>query len=103
MAKNIIEGGQDELVTCSHAVFGKLAYRVICPRHGDNDISCTLYVDREGRYLQSAAFRAGEFSGVLLSSYVVPSIINPLTLRAAKTGLTNLEIYYLQKHFLENI
>ena len=27
--------------------------------------------------------------------------INPLTLRPAKTGLTNLEIYYLQKHFLE--
>ena len=29
-------------------------------------------------------------------------ILNPLTLRPAKTGLTNLEIYYLQKHFLEN-
>ena len=28
---------------------------------------------------------------------------NPLTLRPGKTGLTNLEIYYLQKHFLENI
>ena len=29
--------------------------------------------------------------------------INPLTLRAAKTGLTIWEIFYLQKHFLENI
>ena len=29
--------------------------------------------------------------------------INPLTLTAAKTGLTNLEIYYFQTHFLENI
>ena len=29
--------------------------------------------------------------------------LNPLTLGAAKTGLTILEIFYLQKHFLENI
>ena len=29
--------------------------------------------------------------------------INSLTLRAAKTGLTNLELYYLQMHFMENI
>ena len=28
---------------------------------------------------------------------------NPLTLRAAKIGLTILEILYLQKHFIENI
>ena len=28
---------------------------------------------------------------------------NPFTLRAAKSGLTILEIFYLQKHFLENI
>ena len=28
---------------------------------------------------------------------------NPLPLRAAKTGLTILEIFHLQKHFLENI
>ena len=28
--------------------------------------------------------------------------VNPLTLRAAKRGLTNLEIFYLQKYFLEN-
>ena len=27
--------------------------------------------------------------------------LNPLALRPAKTDLTNLEIYYLQKHFLE--
>ena len=30
------------------------------------------------------------------------SHLNPLTLRPAKTGLTNLEIYYLQRHFMEN-
>ena len=29
--------------------------------------------------------------------------INPFTLRAAKRGLTILEIFPLQKHFLENI
>ena len=29
--------------------------------------------------------------------------INPLTLRAAKRGLTILEIFEIQKHFLENI
>ena len=34
------------------------------------------------------------------SSYTL--VFKPLTLRPAKTGLTNLEIYYLQKHFLEN-
>ena len=28
--------------------------------------------------------------------------INPLTLKPAKSGLTNLEIYYLRKHFPEN-
>ena len=28
---------------------------------------------------------------------------NPFTLRAAKTGLTILMIFFLQKHFLENI
>ena len=28
---------------------------------------------------------------------------NPLKLRPAETGLTNLEIYYSRKHFLENI
>ena len=28
---------------------------------------------------------------------------NPLKLRPAKTGLTNLEMYYSRKHFLENI
>ena len=31
-----------------------------------------------------------------------PVIINPFTLRAARRGLTILEIYCLQKHFLEN-
>ena len=30
-------------------------------------------------------------------------ILNPLTLRVAKTGLTILEIFYLQKHILENM
>ena len=30
-------------------------------------------------------------------------ILNPFTLRAAKTGLTILEIFIQQKHFLENI
>ena len=34
---------------------------------------------------------------------LVNHLINPLTLRAAKTGLTILEIFYLQKHFLESI
>ena len=29
--------------------------------------------------------------------------LNPFTLRAAKRGLTILEILYLQKHFIENI
>ena len=29
--------------------------------------------------------------------------INPFTLRAAKTGLTTLEIFYLEKYYLENI
>ena len=29
--------------------------------------------------------------------------LNPFTLRAAKRGLTILEIFYLQSHFLENI
>ena len=29
--------------------------------------------------------------------------LNPFTLRAAKTGLTILKIFYLQSHFLENI
>ena len=29
-------------------------------------------------------------------------VINSLALRAAKRGLTNLEIFYLQKYFLEN-
>ena len=28
--------------------------------------------------------------------------VNPLTLRPTKRGLTNLEIFYLQKYFLEN-
>ena len=28
---------------------------------------------------------------------------NPFTLRAVKRGLTIMEIFYLQKHFLENI
>ena len=30
-------------------------------------------------------------------------LLNPLSLRAAKTGLTILYIFYLQKHFPENI
>ena len=30
-------------------------------------------------------------------------LINPLTLRAAKRGLTILKIFQLQKHFIENI
>ena len=29
--------------------------------------------------------------------------VNPFTLRAAKRGLTIMEIFYLQKHFLETI
>ena len=31
------------------------------------------------------------------------SSINPLMIRAAKRGLMILDIFYLQKHFLENI
>ena len=30
-------------------------------------------------------------------------VFNPFTLRTAKTGLTNLEIFFYQKDFLENI
>ena len=30
-------------------------------------------------------------------------VVNPFTLRAAKRGLTNFEIFYLQKHFLDII
>ena len=38
-----------------------------------------------------------------LINWVMGIGFNPLTLRAAKTGLTILEIFYLQMHFLENI
>ena len=33
----------------------------------------------------------------------LPEDLNPFTLRAAKTGLAILEIFYLQRHFLGNI
>ena len=35
--------------------------------------------------------------------FILCSAVNPFTLRTAKRGLTILEIFYLQKHFLENI
>ena len=48
------------------------------------------------------------FSGfshyIVLAKLATSSIrVNPFTLREAKTGLMNLEIVYLQKHFLENV
>ena len=38
-----------------------------------------------------------------LCAEIVSAYNNPLTLRAAKRGLTILEIFHLQTHFLENI
>ena len=44
------------------------------------------------------------FASFLLASLATSSIrVNPFTPREAKTGLMNLEIVYLQKHFLENV
>ena len=45
------------------------------------------------------------FWGFCTSGSIILMIFpfNPITLRAAKRGLTILEIFHLQKHFLENI
>ena len=38
-----------------------------------------------------------------ISPFDIWNLFNPLTLRAAETGLTILEIFHLQKYFLERI
>ena len=40
---------------------------------------------------------------VQISAKKRKNMLNPFTLRAAKRGLTILGIFYLNKHFLENI
>ena len=49
------------------------------------------------------SFEMNEVHFFMFSLTLMVSGLNPFTLRAAKTGLTILEVFYEQKHFLENI
>ena len=69
-------------------------------------LSATLTVlandDPYGQYVISATNRPSKTREANTGQYITQKHLKPLTLREAKTGLTILEIFHLQKDFLEN-